>query len=94
MNEVKFKKNLVDLLVEIDDRKLMNDVLKNLLTNDEYNEVATRLEVFKRLINGDTQREIAESLGVGIATVTRGSKELKFGPKGVLRVLCSWRKSV
>ena len=57
----------------------MAAMLEALLTPSELQTIATRLEIAERLKAGMTQREIAKQLGVGIATVTRGSRELKAG---------------
>ena len=53
--------------------------LKGILTPKEIEEISVRLQIVKQLKQGVAQREIAENLGVGIATVTRGSKELHKG---------------
>jgi len=53
--------------------------LEAILTPKELEEIPKRLQIVKMLKAGVSQREIAEKLGVGIATVTRGSKELKKG---------------
>ena len=55
----------------------METVLRALLTDNELVEVAKRLQIFEMLEQGVPQRKIAEQLGVGIATVTRGSKAFK-----------------
>ena len=39
--------------------------------------MANRLQIFNLLEEGVPQRQIADRLGVGIATVTRGSNALK-----------------
>jgi TrpR family transcriptional regulator, trp operon repressor len=57
----------------------MNDFLKGILTPKELVELSTRLEIVKMLKKGTPQHVIAEELGVGVATVTRGSKELQKG---------------
>ncbi|NBW80325.1 transcriptional regulator [bacterium] len=49
-------------------------LLSSLLTPAEIDVLAQRLEILDRLANGTPQREISETLGVGIATVTRGSR--------------------
>jgi len=54
-------------------------LLKGLLTPQELEEVATRLEIINMLKRGIPQRQIAEKLKVGIATVVRGSREIKKG---------------
>ena len=57
----------------------MEDFLKGILTPQEIEQLSLRLEIVKRLKRGEPQRKIAEDLKVGIATVTRGSRELKKG---------------
>lgn len=51
--------------------------LSDLLTPSEFSEISKRLQIFKLLDAGVPQRQIAEQLGVGIATVTRGSRARK-----------------
>lgn len=58
---------------------LMEDFLAGILTPKEINELSQRLEIVKRLKQGQPQRQIADELKVGIATVTRGSRELQLG---------------
>ena len=53
------------------------EALRDLLTPSEFAEVVKRLQIFKLLEQGVPQRQIAETLGVGIATVTRGSRALR-----------------
>ena len=57
----------------------MTEALEALLTPYEQQEVIHRLQIFILLTKGLSQREIAKQLGVGIATVTRGSKALQAG---------------
>lgn len=54
-------------------------------TAKERKELSQRVEIIKRLMDGDPQARIASELGVGVATVTRGSKELSEGRFKVLR---------
>ncbi len=53
--------------------------LHNILTPTELDEIARRLQIFKLLKKGLPQRTVAARLGVGIATVSRGARELKQG---------------
>ncbi len=76
---------LVNLLVGIIDKELMKDFLEGILTPKEQEEIPLRLEIVNKLINGETQHKIAKDLGIGVATVTRGSRELKLGKFKVLR---------
>lgn len=55
----------------------LEKILSSLLTPSELSEISKRLQIFKLLEAGMPQRKIAETLGVGIATVTRGSRALK-----------------
>lgn len=70
---------LIKTLLEIKDESQLRDFLKGILTPDELEEISTRLEIVKRLKKGVAQHQIAKELGVGVATVTRGSKELQKG---------------
>jgi TrpR family transcriptional regulator, trp operon repressor len=69
--------NLTKTLTEIKDPREMRTFLKMLLTPKELNEIPKRLEIFNQLRKGLPQRKIAANLGVGIATITRGSLELQ-----------------
>ena len=72
-------KDLIAAMLQVQNQEDMLDLLKGLLTVGELEEIAKRLQIVKLLKAGMSQREIAEKLKVGIATVTRGSKELKQG---------------
>lgn len=69
--------DLLDHLLAVDNRADMESTLSGLLTPNELVEISKRLQIFKLLREGMPQRQIAEKLGVGIATVTRGSRALK-----------------
>jgi len=53
--------------------------LKGLLTPQELEQLPVRLKIVKMLKQGMPHRKIAEELGIGIATVVRGARELKLG---------------
>lgn len=57
----------------------MVEALEALLTPYERQEVVHRLQIFALLADGLSQREVAKQAGVGIATVTRGSKAMQAG---------------
>ncbi|MCB0343625.1 MAG: helix-turn-helix domain-containing protein [Bdellovibrionales bacterium] len=67
-------KELIKAIRVCSDEKELNSLFEALLTPSELKEIPTRLEIVKRLRQGTPQREIADELGVGIATVTRGAK--------------------
>jgi TrpR family trp operon transcriptional repressor len=70
-------KDLVQFLTEVDDGLVLEKRLKALLTPNEIEEMLRRLKILELLEQGVPQREIAKQLGVGIATVTRGSRAFK-----------------
>lgn len=69
--------NLIQYLLDTHDAQTMEKKLNALLTPNEISEMQHRLAIFDLLEQGVPQREIAKQLGVGIATVTRGSRALK-----------------
>ncbi|MBJ7537911.1 Trp family transcriptional regulator [Marinomonas transparens] len=69
--------DLIQFLTQADDDEMLEKRLKALLTPNEINEMQHRLQIFSLLEQGVPQRDIAKQLGVGIATVTRGSRALK-----------------
>ena len=72
-------KELIDVLVSLKDENEALNLLEGILTPKELMEIPTRLKIVRMLKNGVAQHKIAEELGIGIATVTRGSKELQKG---------------
>ncbi|MGO2236381.1 transcriptional regulator [Marinomonas sp. UCMA 3892] len=70
-------KDLIQFLTEVDDESVLEKRLKVLLTPNEISEMVSRLKIIALLDEGVPQRDIAKQLGVGIATVTRGSRALK-----------------
>ncbi len=68
---------LIEVMLKLKTKKELLDFLRGILTPKELNQLSTRLQIVKLLKNGMNQQNIAKSLGVGIATVTRGSRELK-----------------
>ncbi len=83
----RYENELVDLLSGIAVNSTMSDTLSNLLTPQEMEEMALRLQIFKGLLNDKSQRQLAKELNVSLATVSRGSRELKYGKPGLKKVL-------
>ena len=71
--------DLIKTMLKIKTEKDMYDFLQGILTPKELLEIPNRLAIVKMLKSGIAQHEIAEKLKVGIATITRGSKELLKG---------------
>lgn len=73
----RYQQELIKHLLAAKDSQHLEQRLSNLLTPSELSEISKRLQIFKLLNEGMPQRQIAEQLGVGIATVTRGSRAMK-----------------
>ena len=78
MNEnIGYIRHLVNHLLAQDSPEALEEALGDLLTASELDDVARRLQIIEMLAEGIPQRQIADRLGVGIATVSRGSNVLK-----------------
>ena len=75
------------LKVAARDEELLEDFLVDITTPAEREALIQRWQIVKKLHAGEVQRQIADELGVGIATVTRGSRELSSGTGALLKVL-------
>ena len=71
-----YQAELIEYLLSRRSPDAMDAALDSLLTPAEYTEISKRLQIFKLLNAGVPHRKIAEQLGVGIATVSRGSRAL------------------
>lgn len=72
----KYFQELVDQILAIENKADLKDFLEGILTPKELEEIPNRLQIVKLLKKGLPHKEIAEKLGVGVATVTRGSREV------------------
>ena len=68
---------LARVLAATTDQTLVKDFLSCLLTPSERLDVAARWELVNRIDQGETQRRVAQELGVSLCKITRGSRELK-----------------
>jgi len=66
-------------LMQAKTKQEMENLVLGLFTQGEIEEFARRLTLVRLLKEGIAQHEIAKRLGVGVATVTRGAKEIKMG---------------
>lgn len=62
-------------------------LLQDLFTERERASFAERWSILRMLHAGTPQRDIAETLGVSISKITKGSKVLQQGGKGVMKAL-------
>lgn len=70
---------LIDVILRIKNKSEMYEFLLGIFTPQEFEEISTRLQIVKKLKQGVSQHQIAKELNVGVATVTRGSKEIQKG---------------
>ncbi len=70
--------SLLDYLSRLEGDEL-KDFMVGITTENERGEFSKRFQIVLRLLDGQPQHKIAKDLNVGIATVTRGSKELQGG---------------
>ena len=76
-----------DTLWQIQNGEDFKNVLEDLLTPAEIVDIADRIQILKLLTEGNTQREIAEKLGISITTVSRGSRLLTYERKAIHKYL-------
>lgn len=76
MNTNPLQHLLLEHLLLQPDAQALDRALQQLLSPSEYQEIAKRLQIFQLLAQGVPQRQIAQRLGVGIATVSRGARVL------------------
>jgi len=87
-NSRQYKKELVEVFSKINgDRKLMTEFLTDILTPAEFEDLALRWQIVKKLKKGESHRFVAKSLGIGIGTVTRGASELRNEKGGFQLIL-------
>ena len=68
---------LTETILELKTSEEVLDFLNWILTPQEFEQLPVRLQIVKMLKKKVPQRKIAKTLGVGIATVTRGAKEVQ-----------------
>jgi TrpR family trp operon transcriptional repressor len=80
-------KEIAQILSDIDDITLIEDFLKNIFTESELKNLASRWEIVKLLDQGISQRKIAKDLHLSLCKITRGSKVLKEKNSAVKKLI-------
>ncbi|MDV7105240.1 trp operon repressor [Vibrio sp. TH_r3] len=76
---------LVKSAAETDQHDMLLTIL---MTADEREALIARVNIVNELLKGEiSQRQISQMLGVGLATITRGSNELKAHSEQQRKVL-------
>jgi TrpR family trp operon transcriptional repressor len=87
-NSEQYKKELIEVIYKISkDKNLLADFVRDILTPREFENISVRWEIVKRLAKGEHHQSIAEDLHLGVATVTRGSREMQKKEGGFRRAL-------
>lgn len=84
MKDQKFRK-FVEYVYSIRDYDYYSDFLDGITSDKDKENLPKRVEIVKRLLTGQNHHKIADDLGVGVATVTKGSKLVNQGYFKVLR---------
>lgn len=83
-----YKKEIIEVIQKIaKDKQLLADFIKEILTPREFENIGVRWQIVKRLGEGEHHQSIAENLHLGVATVTRGSREMRKKEGGFRRAL-------
>ena len=83
-----YKKEIIEVIFKIaKDKQLLADFTRDILTPREFENVSVRWQIVKRLAEGEHHQSIAENLHLGVATVTRGSREMRKKEGGFRRAL-------
>ena len=87
-NSEQYKKELIEVIHQIaKDKQLLADFIKDILTPHEFENIGVRWQIVKRLGKGEHQGAIAADLHLGVATITRGSREMRKKEGGFRRTL-------
>ena len=90
INDPRVDKNIAELakvLSKINDKTLIEEFFRSLLTPAEVADIAGRWALVKALKNKIPQREIAKDLGISLCKITRGSRESKKKNSAFTRVI-------
>lgn len=80
-------RELAKVLSRLDSASEVYEVLYALLTAREREKIALRWRLVELLEKGVSQRAISAELGISLCKITRGSHELKYGPKGFRKAI-------
>lgn len=87
-NSEQYKREVIDVIHKISkDKELLSDFIKEILTPREFDNIGVRWQIVERLSKGEHHQAIAEDLHLGVATVTRGSREMRKKNGGFRRAL-------
>lgn len=80
------------VLKNLQTKESVCEFLSDMLTENEISTLSKRWRILKLLAQGETQREIATELNVGLCKVTRGAKILKNKKSVITKSLIKEKK--
>lgn len=80
---------LFHVFTQLENQTETEAFLRDILTPQELEAVAERWQIAQQLLQGKPQREIAQNLDIAIATISRGSRMVKYGTGGFK---AQWKK--
>jgi uncharacterized protein YerC len=79
--------NLWSAFTLMDSKENIRLLFKDLFTSTEYKMFAKRLEIARRLLDGDTYDQIMRALNVGAPTITHVNNRLESGNGGLQKAV-------
>src|SRR3990167_8729751 len=83
----KDKELIINTFRDLETRKELSSFLEDLLTEDEFLDLAQRIKIAKLILDGKTYDEIAEKVGTSTATVSKIGQIIKYGKGGLNKTL-------
>lgn len=80
--EPKLPADLLSVIARLDDPAELTKLLSDILTPHEIEAISERWEIVKRLDRGMSQRAIRDEIGASVTTISRGSRQIKYGQGG------------
>ena len=83
-NLPKDKELIIKTFKDLETRHELSDFLEDLLTEDEFLDLAQRIKIAKMILDDKTYDEIAAKVGTSTATVSKIGQVIKYG-KGAFK---------
>ena len=80
-------REISEVLAKVEDPRLIEGFLIDILTESELNDLSSRWEIVKLLDKGTTQRKIAHDFHLSLCKITRGSKELNKKNSAIKKII-------
>ena len=88
----KDKDLIINTFRDLETRRELSSFLEDLLTEDEFLDLAQRIKIVKMILDDKTYDEIAEKVGTSTATVSKIGQVIKYGKGAFKRELGGEKK--